>query len=213
MSPSPTQPVLASTSSSSRSKGEELMKDLVDHLLHSTTVQADKTITTLLPGAIAKEVAGQLGTALSKAVQAEVHKQVADAIAPERLQTSLRAMIQEELKRHTEAQLASVEATTRQAVTDIAPALVEQAADIRLGELTDSGIQKHLPHALQAHLDMITQLVKKKSSTWPRTVRDRRPRRLCGKWRKTRSCRQCNGSFQTWRKLRSGRKSRLSSPD
>lgn len=137
------------------------MKDLVDHLLHSTTVQADKTITTLLPGAIAKEVAGQLGTALSKAVQAEVHKQVADAIAPERLQTSLRAMIQEELKRQTEAQLASVEATTRQAVTDIAPALVEQAADIRLGELTDSGIQKHLPHALQAHLDMITQLIKK----------------------------------------------------
>ena len=161
MSPLPTQPVLASTSSSSRSKGEELMKDLVDHLLHSTTVQADKTITTLLPGAIAKEVAGQLGTALSKAVQAEVHKQVADAIAPERLQLSLRAMIQEELKRHTEAQLASVEATTRQAVTDIAPALVEQAADTRLGELTDSGIQKHLPHALQAHLDMITQLIKK----------------------------------------------------
>ena len=161
MSPSPTQPVLASTSSSPRSKGEELMKDLVDHLLHSTTVQADKTITTLLPGAIAKEVAGQLGTALSKAVQAEVHKQVADAIAPERLQTSLRAMIQEELKRQTEAQLASVEATTRQAVTDIAPALVEQAADIRLDELTDSGIQKHLPHALQAHLDMITQLIKK----------------------------------------------------
>lgn len=161
MPPSSTQPVSGSTPSSSRSKGEELLKDLVDHLLHSTTVQADKTITTLLPGAIAKEVAGQLGTALSKAVQAEVHKQVADAIAPERLQTSLRAMIQEELKRHTEAQLASVEATTRQAVTDIAPALVEQAADIRLGELTDSGIQKHLPHALQAHLDMITQLVKK----------------------------------------------------
>ncbi len=161
MPPSSTQPVSGSTPSSSRSKGEELLKDLVDHLLHSTTVQADKTITTLLPGAIAKEVAGQLGTALSKAVQAEVHKQVADAIAPERLQLSLRAMIQEELKRHTEAQLASVEATTRQAVTDIAPALVEQAADIRLGELTDSGIQKHLPHALQAHLDMITQLIKK----------------------------------------------------
>ena len=161
MPPSSTQPVSGSTPSSSRSKGEELLKDLVDHLLHSTTVQADKTITTLLPGAIAKEVDGQLGTALSKAVQAEVHKQVADAIAPERLQTSLRAMIQEELKRQTEAQLASVEATTRQAVTDIAPALVEQAADTRLGELTDSGIQKHLPHALQAHLDMITQLIKK----------------------------------------------------
>ncbi len=161
MPPSSTQPVSGSTPSSSRSKGEELLKDLVDHLLHSTTVQADKTITTLLPGAIAKEVDGQLGNALSKAVQAEVHKQVADAIAPERLQTSLRAMIQEELKRQTEAQLASVEATTRQAVTDIAPALVEQAAGTRLGELTDSGIQKHLPHALQAHLDMITQLVKK----------------------------------------------------
>ena len=80
MSPSSTQPVLAPPSSSTGPGGRAL-KDLVDHLLHSTTVQADKTITTLLPGAIAKEVDGQLGTALSKAVQAEVHKQVADAIA------------------------------------------------------------------------------------------------------------------------------------
>ena len=80
---SSTQPVSASISSSSRSKGEELLKDLVDHLLHSTTVHADKSIANLLPGAIAKEVAGQLGTALSKAVRAEVSKQVSDALEPE----------------------------------------------------------------------------------------------------------------------------------
>ncbi len=163
MSPSPTQQVAVSTSAphSTRSQGEELMKDLVDHLLHSTTVQADKTIANLLPAAIAKEVAGQLATALGKAVQTDVSKQVADALAPERLQTSLRTMIQEELKRQTQAQLAGVETTVRQAVSDLAPALVEQAADKRLRELTDSGIPKHLPQALQSHLDVITQLVKK----------------------------------------------------
>jgi len=163
MSPSPTQLVSASTAapSAGRSHGEELMKALVDHLLQSATVQADKTIASHLPPAIAKEVASQLGTALGKAVQTEVSKQVADALAPERLQTSLRTMIQEELKRQTEAQLAGVDSGIRQAVTDLAPALVEQAADKRLGDLTDSGVQKHLPQALQAHLDMITQLVKK----------------------------------------------------
>lgn len=163
MPPSPTQPVSASTAaqSVSRSHGDELMKGLVDHLLQSTTVHADKTIAGLLPPAVAKEVAGQLGAALGKAVQAEVSKQVTDALAPERMQTSLRTMIQEELKRQTEIQLAGVDPAIRQAVTELAPALVEQAADTRLGDLTDSGVQKHLPQALQAHLDMITQLVKK----------------------------------------------------
>ncbi|ULA58262.1 MAG: Response regulator [Nitrospira sp.] len=163
MSPSPTQPVSASAvaPSSSRSHGEELMKGLVDHLLHSTTVHADKTIASLLPPATAKEVASQLGNALGKTLQAEVSKQVAEALAPERMQTGLRTIIQEELKRQTEAQLAGMNTTIRQTVTDLAPALVEQAADKRLGELADSGVQKHLPQALQAHLDMITQLVKK----------------------------------------------------
>ena len=141
--------------------GEELMKGLVEHLLQSTTVKADRAITELLPAAVAKEVAGQLGTTLGKAVQVEVGKQVAEALAPERMQTGLRTIIQEELKRQTEAQLAGVNTTIRQTVTDVAPALVEQAAEKRLGDLTDGGVKKHLPQALQAHLDMITQLVKK----------------------------------------------------
>lgn len=141
--------------------GEELMKGLVEHLLQSTTVKADRAITELLPAAVAKEIAGQLGTTLGKAVQVEVGKQVAEALAPERMQTGLRSIIQGELKRQTEAQLAGVNTTIRQTVTDVAPALVEQAAEKRLGDLTDGGVKKHLPQALQAHLDMITQLVKK----------------------------------------------------
>ncbi len=163
MAPSPTQQVSVSTSAPhlTRSQGEELMKGLVDHLLHSTTVQADKTIANLLPQAIAKEVAGQLGNALGKAVQGEVSKHLTEALAPERLQNSLREMIQEELKRQTQSQLAGIEATVRQAVTDLAPALVEQSADKRLGELASTGVKKHLPEALQAHLEMINQLVKK----------------------------------------------------
>lgn len=163
MSPSPTHPLSASTPSSSRSEGEELLKDLVDYLLHSTTAQADKTLVSLLPTSIAKEVASQLGNALGNAVQTEVSKQIAEALAPERLQTSLRAMIQEELDRQAETQRVGVNATIRQAVIDIAPPFLAQAADQRLGELMDSGIQQHLPNALQAHLnlDLMTQLVKK----------------------------------------------------
>ncbi len=163
MPPSPTHPVSASTTtpSSTQSHGEELMKGLVDHLLQSTTVQADRTIANLLPAAIAKEFAAQLGTALGKAVQTEVSKHLAEALAPERLQNSLREMIQEELKRQTQSQLAGVETTVRRAVTELAPALVEQSAEKRLGELADTGVKKHLPEALQAHLEMINQLVKK----------------------------------------------------
>ena len=163
MAPSTTQPVSASTAapSSSRSHGEELMKALVDHLLQSTTVQADRTLANLLPPAIAKEVAGQLGNALGKAVQAEVSKHLAEALAPERLQKSLRDMIQEELKRQTQSQLAALETTVRQADTDLAPALVEQSAEKRLGEFVDTGVKTHLPEALQAHLETINQLVKK----------------------------------------------------
>ncbi|MGC3976289.1 MAG: response regulator [Nitrospira sp.] len=152
---------MSSTAPTTKPTGEDLMRGLVEHLLQSTTVKADRAITELLPAAVAKEVAGQLGAALGKALQAEVSKQVAEALAPERMQTGLRTIIQEELKRQTEAQLAGVNTTIRQTVTDVAPALVEQVAEKRLGDLTDSGVQKHLPQALQAHLDMITQLVKK----------------------------------------------------
>jgi vacuolar-type H+-ATPase subunit E/Vma4 len=109
-------------------------------------------------------------------VQTEVSKQIADALAPEHLQANLRAMIQEEWKRQTQAQLAGVETTVRRAVSDLVPALVEQAADKRLSELTDSSIPKHLPQALQGHLDMITQLVKKEvehvAANWARQGAD-----------------------------------------
>ncbi len=163
MSPSSTHPISGSTTppSAGRSHGEELMKGLVEHLLQSTTSQADRTIANLLPAAIAKEVAGQLGTALGKAVQTEVSKHLAEALAPDRLQSSLRELIQEELKRQTQAQLAGVETAVRQAVTELAPALVEQSAEKRLGELTDTGVKNHLPEALKSHLGMIDQLVQK----------------------------------------------------
>ena len=158
-----TEPLTASGSAahSIRSQGEDVVKALVDHLLHSTMVQADTTLADLLPAAVAKEVTSQLAHALDKAVQAEVSKQVALALAPERMHNSLRTMIQEALNGHTGAQRAGVETSVHQAVSELAPALVEQATDQRLGALTDSSVQKHLPEALRAHLGMITPLVKK----------------------------------------------------
>ncbi|MEK6801899.1 MAG: response regulator [Nitrospirota bacterium] len=141
--------------------GEALMKGLFDHLLHSVTVQADRRIGELLPAAMTKEVAGQVSLAVEKAVQTEVAKQLAEALAPERLQTVMRELVQEELRRQAQTQIASVEATVRQTVTELAPALVEQSTEKRLGDLTDTGVKKHLPEALTAHLEMIDQLVKK----------------------------------------------------
>ena len=178
MSPSSTQPVSTSTPAQhlTRSQGEDLMKSLVDHLLHSTTVQADRTIANLLPAAIAKEVAGQLGTTLGKAVQTEVSRHLAEALAPDRLQSSLREMIQAEVNRQIQAQLAGVDTTVRQTVTNLAPALVEHTADKRLGELADTGVKKHLPEALKSHLGIIDQLVKKEvehaAATCARQVAD-----------------------------------------
>ena len=163
MSPSlsPTAAPAASAPASNGPSGDALMKGLFDHLLHSVTVQADRKIGELLPPAMAKEVAGQVSLAVGKAVQTEVAKQLADALAPERLQTAMRELIQEELKRQAQTQLAGVETTVRQAVAELAPALLEQSTEKRLGDLMDTGMKKHLPEALKSHLEMIDQLVKK----------------------------------------------------
>lgn len=163
MSPSlsPTAAPAASAPASNGPSGDALMKGLFDHLLHSVTVQADRKIRELLPPAMAKEVAGQVSLAVGKAVQTEVAKQLADALAPERLQPVMRELILEELKRQAQTQLAGVEATVRRTVTELAPALVEQSTEKRLGDLTDTGVKKHLPEALKSHLETIDQLVKK----------------------------------------------------
>ena len=151
----------AAAPASNGPSGDALMKGLFDHLLHSVTVQADRKIRELLPPAMAKEVAGQVTLAMGKAVQTEVAKQLADALAPERLQPVMRELILEELKRQAQTQLAGVEATVRRTVTELAPALVEQSTEKRLGDLTDTGVKKHLPEALKSHLETIDQLVKK----------------------------------------------------
>jgi len=163
MSPSlsPTAAPAASAPASNGPSGDALMKGLFDHLLHSVTVQADRKINELLPSAIAKDLAGQVNLAVGKAVQMEVAKQLADALAPERLQPVMRELILEELKRQAQTQLAGVEATVRRTVTELAPTLVEQSTEKRLGDLTDTGVKKHLPEALKSHLETIDQLVKK----------------------------------------------------
>ena len=163
MSPSlsPTAAPAASAPASNGPSGDALMKGLFDHLLHSVTVQADRKIRELLPPAMAKEVAGQVSLAVGKAVQTEVAKQLAEALAPERLQTVMRELIQAELKQQAQTQLGGLEATLRRTVTELAPALVEQSTEKRLGDLTDTGVKKHLPEALKSHLETIDQLVKK----------------------------------------------------
>lgn len=162
MSPAPTHAAAKATSSPtpSGSSGEVLLKGLFDHLLHSVTEQADRKISELLPSAMAKEVAGQVGLAVGRAVQSEVAKQLTEALAPERLQAVMRELIQEELKRQAQTQLAGIETAVRQAVTELAPTLVEQSAPKNLGDLTEAGVKQHLPEALKAHLGMIDQLVK-----------------------------------------------------
>lgn len=163
MSPLPSQATIPSPSSTAptMADGDAIMKGLFDHLLQSVALRAERKIDELLPQAIVKEVAGQVGIAVRAAVQTEVTRQVAEALAPERLQTAMRDLIQEELRRETSTHMAGVETTVRQAVSEVAPALLEQSTEKRLGDLTETGVKKHLPEALHAHLEMIEQLVKK----------------------------------------------------
>ncbi len=165
MSPLPSQAATPSPSSaasaSAGADGDAMMKGLFDHLLQSVALQADRKINELLPPAIAREVAGQVGIAVRSAVQTEVTRQLAEALAPERLRTAMRDLIQEELRRQIPTHLAGVETTVRQAVSDLAPTLVEQSAGKLLGDLTETGVKKHLPEALQTHLGIIDQLVQK----------------------------------------------------
>ncbi|MDR4479043.1 MAG: response regulator [Nitrospira sp.] len=162
MSPSPNQAASTATpaTNSTDPSGEELMRGLCDYMLHSVSLHADRKIGELLSAAVAKEVAGQVAVAVGKTVQTEVTKQLADALAPERLRRVMREMIQEELTQQAQAHLAGVETTVRQAVAHVAPALVEQSAEKLLGGLTETAVKEQLPEAMKTHLGMISQLVK-----------------------------------------------------
>jgi hypothetical protein len=137
-----------------------MMKDLFQQISRSAALQAEGNIQSLLPSLITREVAGQVSIAVRAAVQAEVTKQLADALAPERLHIAMRDLIQDELRRQTPAHLAGVETSLRQAVSEQAPAILEQAAQKQLGSLTESEVKKQLPDALQKHVGMIDQLMK-----------------------------------------------------
>jgi CheY-like chemotaxis protein len=142
------------------STGEEVMKGFFDHLLQSVTRQADRNLSDLLPPAIAKEVAGQVNLAVRAAVQEEVAKQLTEVLIPEGLQDNIRELIREELNRQTSAHLASVETAVGQAVSELAPPLVKQSVELLLGDVTETGMKKHLPEALKEHLETIRLLVK-----------------------------------------------------
>lgn len=140
--------------------GAAMMKELFDHVSRSAALQAERNIQALLPPVITREVAGQVGIAVRAAVQAEVTKQLADALAPERLHIAMRDLIQDELRRQTPVHLAGVETTLRQAVSEQAPAILQQAAEKHLSTLTESEVKKQLPDALQMQIGMIDQLMK-----------------------------------------------------
>ena len=162
MPSSPAPAVYAATSAQASSKpvGEEMLKGLYDHLLQSVTLQAEQKLADLLPAAIAREVGGQINSAVHSAVQEAVTKHVTEVMDPERLRSTMRELIQEELSRQNSTQLAGIETTVRQAVSDLAPSLVDQAAEKRLSDLADTGVKKYLPEALETRLEMINQLVK-----------------------------------------------------
>ena len=140
--------------------GAAMMKELFDHVSRSAALQAERNIQALLPPTITREVAGQVGTAVRAAVQAEVTKQLAEALAPERLHIAMRDLIQDELRRQTPAHLAGVETSIRQAASELAPAILQQAVEKHLASLTETELRKQLPEALQTHIGMIDQLMK-----------------------------------------------------
>jgi CheY-like chemotaxis protein len=150
----------ASRSAAPETDGEAMMKELFDHVSRSAALHAERNIQALLPPTITREVAGQVNVAVRAAVQAEVTRQLADALAPERLHIAMRDLIQEELRRQTPDHLASVETAVRQAVADLAPAILQQSAEKQLSSLTETEVKKQLPEALPAHMGMIDQLVK-----------------------------------------------------
>lgn len=153
----PSSPVAVLT----MTEGETMMKGLFDHFLRLVSLQTDRKITEVLPSVLAKEVTGQVGIAVRSAVHTEVTRQLAEALAPERLQTAIRGLIEDELRRQTTAHLAGVETTVRQAVSELAPTILEESAEKRLGDLAESGVKKHLPDALRTQFEMIDQLLKK----------------------------------------------------
>jgi DNA-binding response OmpR family regulator len=154
------QPAPMTQVSSPGNGGEELMKRLFDHLMTSVVAQAERKILEILPSAIAKEVAAKLTNAVQTTVQEEVGKQAAEMMKPEKMQAGLLEMVRAELDRQSSSYMTRVETTVRQSVNDLAPALVQKAAENQLRDLVDAGMKEHLPTALREQMSSIEAFVK-----------------------------------------------------
>jgi CheY-like chemotaxis protein len=143
-------------SSSGTASGEKMIRGLLDYLLQSVLQQAEQKISELVPLIVAKELPVHMNNAVREAVQ----NQMTAALSTDRIEAAARAAILSELPKQTASQLAAMETSMRQHLAEIAPPLVEQTSEKVLRQMTDAGLEKHVPQAVRDHLGPVEMVVK-----------------------------------------------------
>ena len=143
-------------SSSGAAAGERVIRELLDYLLHSVLQQAEQKISELVPLIVAKELPVHVNNAVREAVQS----QMSAALSTDRIEAAARAAILSELPKQAASQAAVVETSVRQHLAEIAPPLVEQTSEKLIRQMTDAGLEKHVPRAVRDHLGPVEMVVK-----------------------------------------------------
>jgi len=142
------QPMMpASSGKSPASEPEEAMKGLLGQLLQSMSERAEKTISEMLPGMIAKNLAMEV----AKAVKSEVEQQVAAKLTHDSVIEAMESLVAKELPKIISSAIPDLEPIIRQTVREIAtPRIAEHLEHLVRDHVGSMG--SSVPALVQEHI-------------------------------------------------------------
>jgi CheY-like chemotaxis protein len=134
---------------------EDAMKGFFDQLLQSMTERTEKKLIDLLP----KAIEGKLANHVRPIVQKELQTQLGDILSHEHLGAIIQPLLSQELPALLRKEITACEPIIRQAVSDLAGALIRESLDQVVREQAEAIVQKHLPNVVREHLGAIDRVV------------------------------------------------------
>jgi len=148
-------PTAALTPPNTSTAPDDVMRSLVDQLVHTMTKRSEQSLGGLLPQMINE----QWGTQIRPLVQKEIQAQLGSILSQEYLTTVIQPLVAEALPSLIRKDLPNSELIIRQAVSDLLkPPLAEPLAQL-IREQIESVIHQDLPAVVREQVGTINQLV------------------------------------------------------
>lgn len=140
----------------STAEPEDAMKGLFGQLLQSMTERTEKRLGELLPSAIEQKIAIHVRPIVKK----ELEGQLGEILSHEQLAEIIQPLLARELPALIKKEMTASEPIIRQAVSDVAGALIKECLDQAVREQAEAEVCKLLPDVVREHLGAIDLVVK-----------------------------------------------------